>query len=93
MTDNDVYEEHIEELCEELQPFLEAELDAGNTVIETWKGNWPIENCLYILLKKPFQDTDESLPEGVRVSKIGKLYYWENEILCDRTNHVLASQY
>lgn len=90
MSSGEVFQSHLEELCEELQPLLEGEIDAGNEVVETWKGDWPIENCIYVLFAKPLQTVPEDLPEGLRLSHMGEIYYWGDEIVCDRVNHVLA---
>lgn len=88
-----VDQSHINELCEELRPLLEAELAAGNTIFETWKGNWPIEKCLYIMLAFPFRVNHEHLSAGLSFHSLNDPHQWKEEIICDRTRHVLACHY
>jgi hypothetical protein len=90
MSNYRVVEKHIDELCEELQPLLKAELAKGNIVSETWKGNWPLNQCLYVMLQFPFKTQVAPLPAGLRFHSINDPHYWKDEIVCDRTNHVLA---
>lgn len=49
-----VDQNHIDGVCEELRPLLEAELVAGNKIFETWRGDWPMKGCLYVLLAFSF---------------------------------------
>lgn len=39
---------HVATLCEELRPLLDAELRAGNRIVETWRGDFPYPHCLFI---------------------------------------------
>jgi len=80
-------------LCDELRPLLDAELKAGNVIFETWKGNWPREKCLYIMMEFPFRIAHKSLSEGLRFIQVNDPHYWKDEIICDRTNHVLACHF
>ncbi len=88
-----VDQDHIDELCEELRSLLDAEIAAGNTVFETWKGNWPFERCLYIMLASPFILRHDQLASGLRFHSLNDPHHWKAEIICDRTNHVLACHY
>lgn len=86
-------QDHIDGLCEELRPLLEAELAAGNSIFETWRGDWPIEGCLYIMLAFPFRVHYRHLPAGLSFNNLNDLHHWKEEIICDRTKHVLACHY
>jgi hypothetical protein len=84
-----VDKQYINELCEELLPLLEAELAAGNSIVETWKG-WPYKDSLYIMLANPFKVPPETLPRNVRFVAVDDPHYWKSELVCDRTHHALA---
>jgi len=83
-----VDKEHIAELCEELRPLLDAELAAGNSIVETWKG-WP-KDGLCVMLARPFILRTDTLPPGVRFVAVDDPHYWKSELVCDRTHHTLA---
>ncbi len=94
MPDYRVVQSQIDELCDELRPLLNAELGARNVIFETWKGNWTLNKCLYIMLEFPFRIKHEPLPDGLRLSHVNDPYQWKDEIICvDRTNHVLACHF
>jgi hypothetical protein len=84
--------EHINELCRELTPLLEAELSAGNTVVDTWVG-WPQSVSLYIRLGSPFKALPKILPPGVRFRALDDPCYWKSELICDRTRQVIACRF
>jgi hypothetical protein len=84
-----VHQQHIYELCNELRPLLEAELAAGNSIVETWVG-WPHKDSLYLMLADPFKVRPETLPQGVRFVAVDDPHYWKSELVCDRTHHDLA---
>lgn len=86
-----VDKEHIAELCAELRPLLEAELLAGNSIVETWKG-WPMDG-LCVMLARPFTVRTDTPPAGVRFVAIDDPYYWKAEFTCDRTHHTLACRF
>lgn len=89
---NEVNKEVLSELCQELRSLLEAELTAGNTVVETWKG-WPKPESLFVLLASPFRITDGPLPPTVRYVAVDDPHYWKGEFVCDRTNQTLACRF
>ena len=84
-----VNQQHIDGLCNELKPLLEAELAAGNSIVETWTA-WPYKDSLYIMLASPFKVRPETLPQGVRFVAVDDPHYWKSELVCDRTHHALA---
>jgi len=51
---NAVDTQRIDQLCPELKPLLQAELAAGNSIVDTWAG-WPHQDSLYIQLGSPFK--------------------------------------
>jgi hypothetical protein len=89
---NQVDKERVEELCQELRPLLDAELAAGNTIFETWKG-WPHKDSLYIMLARPFRVQHASLPSDVQFCAIDDPHYWKSELICDKNHHALACRY
>jgi len=84
-----VDENHVHGLCQELRSLLNAELAAGNTIIETWKG-WPDKKSLCVMLSEPFSVQLDALPPDVRFVAVDDPHYWKSEIVCDRTGHALA---
>ena len=91
-TMNTVDTERVAQLCPDLRPLLEAELAAGNSVVDTWAG-WPHRDSLYIQLGSPFRVRPERLPEGVRFVAIEDPHYWKSEFVCDRTHHAIACKF
>jgi hypothetical protein len=91
-TVNPVETEHVNQLCGELKPLLEAELAAGNSVVDTWAA-WPHSGSLYIRLGSPFKALPKILPPGVRFRAIDDPYYWKSELVCDRTHHAIACRF
>lgn len=88
-TVNSVDTERVNQLCAELKPLLEAELAAGNSVVDTWAG-WPRRDSLYIQLGSPFKAQPEILPPSVRFVAVDDPHYWKSELVCDRTHHAIA---
>lgn len=86
---NSVDEQRINELCQELRPFLDAELAVGNIVVDTWKG-WPLRDSLCIMLKNPFSIRLEPLPDDVQFVAVDDPHYWKSELVCEKTHHALA---
>jgi hypothetical protein len=84
-----VDKERVDELCQELRPLLDAELAAGNSVTDTWKG-WPHRDSLYIMLARPFTVWRDSLPSGVMFRAVDDPHYWKSEYLCDEVHHAVA---
>ncbi len=89
---NPVDTERVNQLCGELKPLLDAELAAGNRIVDTWAG-WPHRDSLYIQLGSPFRAQPETLPGGVRFVAVDDPQYWKSELVCDRTHHALACSF
>jgi hypothetical protein len=87
-----VDKERVDELCEGLRPLLDAELAAGNSIVDTWKG-WPQKQSLYILFAAPFTVLEDSLPPTLRFVAVDGPHYWKSEIVCDRAHHALACRF
>jgi hypothetical protein len=87
-----VDKERVDELCQELRPLLDAELAAGNPIVETWKG-WPHKDSLYIMLASPFRVQHASLPPEVQFRAVDDPHYWKSEFVCDRKHHAIACRF
>ena len=87
-----VDKERIEELCEELRPLLDAELAAGNPIVETWKG-WPHNDSLFIMFGGPFRVQYAILPPGVQFRAVDDPHYWKSEFVCERLHHAIACRF
>jgi hypothetical protein len=84
--------ERVDELCQELRQLLDAEVAAGNTIVETWKG-WPQKESLYVMLAAPFRTAQGSWPPAVRFVAVDDPHYWKSELVCDRAHHTLACRF
>lgn len=51
----------------------------GNTVFETWKGNWPLDKFLCIRLKFSFQERHGPLATGLRFHSVNDPHSWKLE--------------
>ena len=78
----------VDEFCGELKKILMQELASGNTIFETWKGNWPFPSNTVILLNKPFITPLQSNIEGVEFHNINDPHYWKAEYY-DKINNML----
>ena len=87
-----VDQELLQQLCEELRPFLDAELARGNTVVETWAG-WPDRETLFIMLARPFKIQAVALPADVHLRELNDPHYWKAELVSDRTQHILGCRF
>lgn len=54
MTDYRLNQEDIQVFIGPLKEILAQELRAGNTVKETWRGDWPYPHVIAVSLSKPF---------------------------------------
>jgi hypothetical protein len=87
-----VDQERVDELCRELRPFLDAELAAGNHIVETWKG-WPHNDSLYIMLANPFRVQYGNMPEKIQMRAFDDPHYWKSELICKGTHHAIACRF
>jgi hypothetical protein len=62
-----------------LRDILAAELAAGNTVREDWRGDWPESGCRFVLLEKPFMTKIRRDIPGVVFRDVNDPHYWKAE--------------
>jgi hypothetical protein len=84
--------EQLKQLCEDLQPLLKAELEAGNRVVET-SGGWPQERSIGVFLEKHFLAPVASLPPGVEFVAVNDPHWWKAEYSCEAHSHFLACKF
>jgi len=83
---------HVDALCCELRVLLDAELAAGNRVVETTQG-WPLLDSVFVLLAAPFYNTPQQLPPGVTLVDVNDPHWWKQEYRHVATGSVLACRY
>lgn len=88
----EVTEEQLSQLCDELQPLLKAEMEAGNRVVETSQG-WPQETSIGVFLEKHFLVAVSELPPGVEFVDVNDPHWWKWEYTCKRHVHFLACKF
>ncbi len=82
--------ERADSLHPDLKAILEKELESGNTIFKTSKGD-PLKESIFVLLTKPFKE----------IYKIGKAeyrgvnnpYYWKGEYRVPKYDHTLACKF
>jgi hypothetical protein len=89
---NMVNEEHLTELCDQLRVLLDAELAAGNAIVETFKG-WPLDGSIFVMLGSPFRCRPASLPEGVTFREINDPHWWKASYQHEPSQHCLACRF
>lgn len=79
---------HIELLSPSLKAILEAELKAGNKVIETSLGGFTkcSDDHVFVWLKYPFKATKKNDLDGIIYRLIDDRHYWQAEYY-DEINH------
>ena len=85
-------QETIQSLCPHLQPLLAAELDAGNEIVEVWRG-WPHEQSIFLSLDQPFLARPDVLPTGVEHRDVNDPHHWKAEYHCPAHQHVLVCRF
>ena len=77
----------VADLCADLRGVLEAELAAGNVVVETSRG-WP--GLVSVWLGGPFRARLRNEIEHVVFREINDPHYWLSEYECTKHQHLLA---
>ena len=72
----------------ELKKVLNAELAAGNIIVETWCGNWPYDNIAVISLQFPFRIPIKKDIVNIDFHNICDPHYWKAEYY-DHENNLL----
>ncbi|MFO1498363.1 MAG: GNAT family N-acetyltransferase [Verrucomicrobiota bacterium] len=72
-----------------LRQLLEAELAAGNEIVETGRG-WPDPDSVFVRLRSPFRPRSGFLPDGVSYLELNDPHWWKAEYHSLRPRHILA---
>lgn len=83
---------HVSELCPELRVLLDAELAAGNQIVETSRG-WPKPTSIFVLLASPFKPAPGTLLDGVTYLVVNDPHWWKAEYHHSPTGHVLGCRF
>jgi RimJ/RimL family protein N-acetyltransferase len=73
----------------DLRTILDAELAAGNSVVETGAG-WPDADSVFVRLREPFRTTPSPLPDGVTYTEPNDPHWWKADYSSRSPRHVLA---
>ena len=65
-------------LCPELQSLLEAELAAGNLVVD-FGHDFPRAGCVLVRLAKAFRAVSNALPADVVLREVNDPHWWQAE--------------
>jgi hypothetical protein len=79
----------VEQLCPELRVLLDAELAAGNAVVDCRAGLYGPEAVL-VLLKSEFRACPIVPPPGVEYRAVNDPHWWKAEYFHAATKHCLA---
>jgi hypothetical protein len=71
-----------------LKDILDEELKLGNSVVETFSGNWPYNNIKAIVLKKTFLSPIRNNAKNILFKNIDDPHYWQSEYF-DSENKLL----
>lgn len=72
-----------------LRLLLDAELKAGNEIMETG-GGWPDKDSVFIRLKHPFKARPAQLPDSVTYNEVNDAHWWQAEYLSRSPRHLLV---
>ena len=72
-----------------LRTILEAELAAGNEVVETG-GGWPDTDSVFVRLRDPFRTKPSPLPAGVVYTEPNDPHWWKADYSSTSPRHILA---
>jgi RimJ/RimL family protein N-acetyltransferase len=79
----------LEALHPDLRAILDAELAAGNSVLETGAG-WPDGDSVFVRLREPFRTKPSPLPDGVTYTEPNDPHWWKADYSSKSPRHVLA---
>jgi GNAT superfamily N-acetyltransferase len=79
----------IAALHPDLRAILDAELAAGNEVVESG-GGWPDDDSVFIRLRDPFRTTPFPLPDGVVYTEPKDPHWWKADYSSRSPRHILA---
>jgi len=81
------HQQIIATLCPELRVILERELEAGNTVVESW-DDWGTA----VMLARPFL-LAHPLVEGIEFRRVNDPHYWLAEYLAVGLEQFVACRF
>jgi hypothetical protein len=81
----------LDGLCPELRTLAEAELHAGNVIVESGQGLFGPDAVL-VLLKADAKTRPGTLPTGVQYREVNDPHWWKCEYFHAPTGHCLAFQ-
>jgi RimJ/RimL family protein N-acetyltransferase len=76
-------------LTSSLRTLLDAELAAGNEIVETGTG-WPDADSVFVRLRLPFRARPASLPAGVSYLELNDPHWWRAEYNTAKPRHLLV---
>ena len=75
----------INKLNGTIEEILLLELSAGNEIVETYEGDWPLPNSIMVFLEKPFKTAIQRNLSSVEFRNINDPHYWKAEYV-DKDN-------
>ena len=84
-----VSQNHLLQFCPELRFLLDAELSAGNKVVETSTG-WPKPMSVFVMLAEPFKAKLAKLPGGIIYNDVNDPHWWKADYFHEASGHALA---
>ena len=89
-----IYKEHLQRFTGEMLNILNAELDAGNSVAETWHGDFNlVKDITFIALKKPFITPIRRDLPGIRFNHLNDPHYWKAEYFDEQNKLLLVCRF
>lgn len=71
-----------------LKKLLDAEIAAGNTVVETG-GGWPKQEAVHVTLIRPLLARPSELPAGVVYTDVNDPQWWKEEYYREASGHMI----
>jgi len=87
--------ELINALSIEMKEILENELEAGNEIIETWRGRFTNDSNdhIYIFLKYPFKAKIQYNLKGITYIEINDRHYWKAQYTDEENRETIACKF
>lgn len=79
--------DHLARFDSKLKRLLDAEIAAGNSIVETGSG-WPKPHSVIVRLRNPFTVAHELKPADVEYRLINDPHWWKDEF--DSNDHLLT---
>ena len=77
----------------ELEKVINAELIAGNIIVETWSGNWPYDNVDVVSLQFPFRTPIKNDIVNIDFHDINDPHFWKAEYYDHENNLLLICKF